>query len=585
MVLADISVLLTKSASANALSPAAVPTEQNTRAKPKPTKKSKAGKHPQPDSRPPHNFRTAALVTGCFSVPMMTVFVLSAPRAIRIAFAVLMCGVPVLAALIAVRWRRTARFIFTVWLFSVAAYARSLYAVSEGSYYTSRLIAELAGQPHTFTAVSVREDISASGGMYLKLTAVDGHALIHSVQVYGYNRSGHFVHEGETLTVQARLRTPGSDSQRAPYLADWLRGRGIYGELYEITSFETAENRTAAGSFAKRLREHVLDALDKTLMTLPDKPLFTRARALTAALLFGDKSGFSADELTAFSRSGMTHLLCVSGLHISLILGGIGFVMRWLVPGRKMRVLVLGITGVLYLSMCGFAASAMRAAIMALIGALGIACTDRGRTGYGGLYPLLLAAAVMCLIRPETVFDVSFQLSVLSCMGIACASESMQVWENRWRTHPIIGFLYGALELSFAAFVFTFAYNACAFGGVSLVSPLASVLAVVPAQACLCVTWGAVLAAPLQSGVIRFIAGSVTARLSVWIFGVAQLLSALPFAYLPVTAPNAPLAVFLIMLGAAWIAALSRAGRSKLYFLLVISSAFAVILCLAVDFI
>ena len=300
---------------------------------------------------------------------------------------------------------------------------------------------------------------------------------------------------------------------------------------------------------------------------------------MTRALMFGDKSGFSRETLERFSACGITHVLCVSGLHFSLILGGLGLALRFLVPGKRARVSVLAAASLMYLYLCGFAVSALRAALMSLFTALSVAEADRRRCTDS----LLAAVAVICLISPAAIYDTSLRLSALSCAGICCFSQGVRMFEARFRAHPFACFAAGLAGMSLAAFAFTAPFNACAFGGISLVSVLASAVVVPVAQLCLATAWLSALAAPVHT-LTADLFGSVLSRLTEVIFRAAEVFSSLPGAYVEVDAPNAAGPVFFVIFAAAALAARNRARGLKVAFCMMITSFLLGILCFAAEF-
>ncbi|MEO7197501.1 MAG: ComEC/Rec2 family competence protein, partial [Solirubrobacterales bacterium] len=116
----------------------------------------------------------------------------------------------------------------------------------------------------------------------------------------------------------------------------------------------------------------------------------------------------------AFKRSGLSHLLAVSGQNVMLlaILGGVVFALCG--AGLRMR---LGLTLLLiavYVPVAGAGASIERAGVM---GAAAIIATLAGRPS-DRAYPVLLAATVTLLINPRYGADAGWQLSFVALLGI-----------------------------------------------------------------------------------------------------------------------------------------------------------------------
>ena len=516
-----------------------------------------------------------ALNVGCFCVPLVTALVLSGksePYAVPVAV--------VLAVLILLFMGLTvmeiggAGAMLLVLIFLFAAFVRSSYTYAVQYRYGGRLLAALNGTEHSFTAVVNEQDVRASGGMYLLLSAVDGQALLHRVPVYGYNRSGLFLTEGTTVSFTAQLRMPkteAADGSRSEVA--WMRGKGVAAVADKIAALRV---ETDSKSKRSALRAQVFEGTENVLSEIPDKDVFMRTRALARALMFGDRSGFSKQETERFSRSGMTHLLCVSGMHFAVILNGLGFLMRQFCPRRRVRrAFLLAVSG-MYLFVCGFAVSAVRAAVMALAASADNTGGDREK----GLRSLLMAAALLCLIRSETVFDAGFHLSVLSCAGILCAQSALKPLNTRLQKHPVLYAAVSLLQPGVGAFAFTFLYAAAAFGETSLVSPLASAVAGLPTQACLALSWFTAFAGRLHFGALSFALASITSRLSEFVFRTAVFFASFPGAVLTTELPDISLALFLAGLFSVMLAASKQIRGARIYGYAFAATVFSAALCL-----
>ena len=102
--------------------------------------------------------------------------------------------------------------------------------------------------------------------------------------------------------------------------------------------------------------------------------------ALVAAMLTADTADLPAGLRTALSRAGISHLLAVSGLHLSILLavcGKLGDLLLW---SRKRKALYSGLCCLTMIVLAGFSASVLRAALMA---GLALGAPLRGRRGDG----------------------------------------------------------------------------------------------------------------------------------------------------------------------------------------------------------
>lgn len=135
---------------------------------------------------------------------------------------------------------------------------------------------------------------------------------------------------------------------------------------------------------------------------------------LAVALLLGDRDGLDASVTRDFSRSGVSHLLALSGLHFSIMIGLCGLLLGRLGVPRTARCVLLLVAIFGYLALIGFSASACRAAIMLAA----VYCSFFFSARADSVTSLFGAAALIIFISPSSVLDVGLWLSVLATLGI-----------------------------------------------------------------------------------------------------------------------------------------------------------------------
>jgi ComEC/Rec2-related protein len=155
------------------------------------------------------------------------------------------------------------------------------------------------------------------------------------------------------------------------------------------------------------------------------------ASGIAAALLTGDKSGISSETRDKFIKSGTAHILAISGLHMSIVTVIALFVIKRLLMyvGCLMRrqlnyqaiaaAITIPLTFV-YLALSGFSPSATRAFIMT---GICLISTMIGRKAIS-IRNISVAALLILLFNPGTLFHVSFQLSVSAVLALLAFYES-----------------------------------------------------------------------------------------------------------------------------------------------------------------
>lgn len=218
------------------------------------------------------------------------------------------------------------------------------------------------------------------------------------------------------------------------------------------------------------------------------------ARAVLAALIYGDQTDIPAALRQAYARTGTAHVLSVSGLHIAVVAltcfalaSGLLVRCEWL----ALRVLVVRPAALLALAPAGFyallsggAVATLRSLVMAALALGGVLLLRRADV----VAALAAAALLLGAVDPGVGAEASFQLSFAAVAALVAAGRWLAGWRarrtGRWldarrRTGRIAGRVLAALVAAVAAGVATGPITAYHFGSVALLGVLAN-LVVVP---------------------------------------------------------------------------------------------------------
>lgn len=356
----------------------------------------------------------------------------------------------------------------------------------------------LDGQRDTLTAVV--EQAPTYGAMYT-VRVTDSTHLRPGTRVMLLCNGEESPRVGGTVTAAVRLYAV-ADNQT--YYAS--RGAFVcaFADGYEDEAIIVTE-RGVSPSADVRLR--VLRALTAA----PRRCMGETESAIVSALCFGERRFLSEDTAAAFQGSGLSHLLVVSGLHLSMV----ALAVRRLFLRLGMRpTCVLTLLAVwLFAWLVGFSPSILRAAVMCTVWLVGCLVFCRS----DGLSSLGLAALILLAANPYTLWNAGFQLSFAATFGVLLlaprlASRYQRVtdidaprWYALWRRlrHGVLN----AAAVSLSALLFTLPIAAHHYGGFPLTSIPANVLAVPVAGAILLLGWlgGLCGLVPLLSGLSKCI--------------------------------------------------------------------------------
>lgn len=303
------------------------------------------------------------------------------------------------------------------------------------------------------------------------------------------------------------LTNPGGFDGEYAMLADNIRAVGYVRTGKRAQNIALGEASTGFGIGVERwrasVRRHILDAL-------PDG----RYAAVIVALVVGDQSGIAPDDWDLFRRTGISHLVSISGLHITMIAGLFAalwmalwrrsfWLARWLrtplplrMPAPRAGAIAAMLAAFAYCLLAGMGVPAQRTLLM--LSTVAIArLTDRN---VPASLSLCWAAAVVAVVDPWAVMSAGFWLSfgAVAIIFIAAQmaldghrSDNPDGWVERTRralaggTRIQFAVTFGLLPLTLLLFqqtsVVSAAANGLAIPAVSFVTtPMALIGAALP---------------------------------------------------------------------------------------------------------
>jgi competence protein ComEC len=148
------------------------------------------------------------------------------------------------------------------------------------------------------------------------------------------------------------------------------------------------------------------------------------SRGIMKALILGERGDIEREMNEKFIVAGVNHILSISGLHVALVAAFFFGATRWVLklfpslllrlPLSKTSALMAIVPVIFYTFIAGLGVAAVRSTIMMLSFLLAL-LLDREKDLYDALF---LAAFLILIVSPASLFDVSFQLSFLAVLAI-----------------------------------------------------------------------------------------------------------------------------------------------------------------------
>ena len=293
---------------------------------------------------------------------------------------------------------------------------------------------------------------------------------------------------GARVRVVGRLRRPhdfgnpgGYDVRRA------LARRGIHATMFLWDERAVAVIETPPSGLLARVAAYsgaVLAEARRRSGAAVDAAASEPARGFLRAVLIGEDGALADDARRALARTGLSHVISVSGFHLAVVAAAAVVAVRWLLVRSERVALecnvakVAAVAGLppvlLYAALAGGSIPASRSLLM--FATLTVALLANRRAD--GMRSLATAALVLGIAVPDVAADISFELSFVSVAALLLTAVSpgrASPPGGRWRR--LVRLIALSLRVSCAAAAATAPLTAWHFQQVSMIAPLANLLA------------------------------------------------------------------------------------------------------------
>ena len=398
-------------------------------------------------------------------------------------------------------------------LFALIAVITALSSViyAAGVYRTSRVPLEYAdGEEHSvYAKITEVTYVSAYASSYrIKVTSVDGEAREFSAVLdVADNTAWEY---GDIVLCEAVFEEVQEESA-------YLRGKNIFVRLSTSDIYKYAEAQKGIEYYLYTAKEYMSQRMREMMGT--------KAGGLCAAFILGDRSHIDSETKLDFSRVGISHLLALSGLHLSVFASALDMVLRGFMKKRARNIICITACFA-FAIFTGLSVSVLRAAIMLAM----VFGADMVGEENDSVTALFFAAFIILIVNGNSVYDVGFWLSFSATLGILLTSDAANGIFSKWTKpkknlllrslHSTVKYFYGIFSMSIASSFFTLPVVAFVFKEISLISSISNFVFIPLATALLllCMAFVPLSFVPYLSDVISFLCGSV-AKLIIEIAG------------------------------------------------------------------
>lgn len=302
---------------------------------------------------------------------------------------------------------------------------------------------------------------------YIRLNIKNGH-------IYAFEH-------GDRLFLKADLFPPSPpvypgayDFQRVAF----FKQIGAVGRIKKIQQIEKGQGKSIHGYIQEKrqnIKNNIINNLDN------------KSQGLAAALIIGDRSLLDADLIIKMRNSGLSHILAISGLHISLVSGFVFVLMRALLAFyphfvlnysiKKWAAIFSLVTALVYTLLAGATLPTQRAFIMVSLVIIAL-MLDRDALS---MRSVAIAALAILIVKPESLLNISFQLSFAAVVALIAFYEAIKNFMEsveRGALQRILLYFAGVIFTSIVAIIATTPFSIYHFEKVALYGLAANFIAI-----------------------------------------------------------------------------------------------------------
>ena len=211
------------------------------------------------------------------------------------------------------------------------------------------------------------------------------------------------IREGDIVELRTKFHSRMSRHEAYDRL---LRNRGFVGGVGintdNVISVERSGRQTLQSRAIRKLERSMRDSM---------------SHATVEAMVVGSRRLESGALRESYSRTGLSHLMALSGLHLGIVVMVLTLLLTPIIlirHGHRWHNVAVIVVLWIYVAMSGGSASLVRSALMFSVMHLAMLSSMR----YNSLNALATALFAMLIYRPSYIYDVSFQLSAMAVIGI-----------------------------------------------------------------------------------------------------------------------------------------------------------------------
>lgn len=333
---------------------------------------------------------------------------------------------------------------------------------------------------------------------------------------------------GDELILEGSLYRPFNYGKETNFsYRDYLGNQGIYSILSvkkenKIVVVAGRDRGNFFKSLAFRMKHRFKNIFEQYLWPVNS--------AVLSGIILGERQNIPQDIRQSFIQTGTSHIIAISGFNVGIVAFMVLIMLKALGIKRRPRYLLTIPILIIHMLAVGGASSVVRATIMAMVVLAGYLLEREAHI----INALSLSALLILGYNPMQIFDVGFQLSFVSVLGIVVFSPKIaKVAEKVFLKQKLTHFhrvMLSGFSVSLSAWLVTFGFVAYYFRIISPITILANLIIVPFTSLIIIFGFSLAISAVICPALASQIAATTNITMAL-LFKITFGLSGLPFAY------------------------------------------------------
>lgn len=233
------------------------------------------------------------------------------------------------------------------------------------------------------------------------------------IYLYAYINKNINIEYGDKIHVKGTYLKPEIQRNYKGFdYSKYLKSKKIYGTVKSsYVKLISKDNINPLLKYCKKLSKYIKNKISGNMSN--------ETKNILLGLLLGDIKNIDDNTIEKFRTSSISHILAISGMHISYIIIGVSIVLKKTIGYRKSKYITILII-VFYACLIGFSPSIVRASLMGVLSIIASILYRKSDT----LTNIAFSALILLIYNPFIIYDLGFQFSYAGTLSIVLFNKT-----------------------------------------------------------------------------------------------------------------------------------------------------------------